>query len=148
MKKRNLLLFLLVAIVFISCDHKATSKIKNENLQKAKERDEKLATPPIAEFNALDYDFGTIKEGEKATGVFKVTNKGITDLFIFSAKGSCGCTVPEWPKEAIKPGETEEIKFTFDSSGRTGKQLKAITLKMNTESGVKNLRIKGFVTKK
>lgn len=148
MRKIGILTLLVVSVMFTSCKDKATSKIKKENLEKAKERDEKLSTPPIAEFDSLIYDFGTINEGEKAKGAFKVTNKGITDLVISNAKGACGCTVPDWPKEPIKPGETKEIKFTFDSTGRTGKQLKGITLSMNTKNTIRNLRVKGFVNKK
>lgn len=148
MKKRTILLLLSIVMMAVSCKDNAASKIKENNLQEAKKRDAILAKPPIAEFDTTEYDFGTITEGENTTGVFKITNKGLRDLVVISAKGSCGCTVPEWPKEGIKPGETADIKFTFNSSGRAGKQSKTITLKTNTKTGTERLRIKGFVKKK
>lgn len=148
MKKKTILVLLSIMMFAVSCKENAASKIKESNLQEAEKRDAVLATPPVAEFDVTEYDFGTITEGEKAIGVFKITNKGLRDLIVINAKGSCGCTVPEWPKKGIKPGETADIKFTFNSSGRTGKQSKTITLKTNTKTGTERLRIKGFVKKK
>ena len=66
------------------------------------------------------YDFGTITEGEKVTHVFNFTNTGDADLVIVSAKGSCGCTVPEWPKEPIAPGAEGKISVVFNSEGKKG----------------------------
>ena len=60
-------------------------------------------TQPIVEILKAEYDFGDIKQGEKATHNYKIKNIGNADLLISSAKGSCGCTVPEWPKDPIKP---------------------------------------------
>ncbi len=148
MKKLSLLLMAFLVVSFVSCKGNATSKIKKEKLEQAKLRDQKLAEPPVIEFDKVEYDFGTIVEGEKAKGVFKLTNKGKTNLIIFSARGSCGCTVPEWPREAIAPGATAEVKFTFDSKGRVGKQSKTIRLKTNTKKGNERLRIKGNVAVK
>ena len=81
-------------------------------------------------------------------GVFKIKNTGKTDLMILSAKATCGCTVPTWPKQAIKPGESGELNFTFNSKGRSGKQTKSITLQTNTEKVTEIIRIKGIVEKK
>ena len=68
-----------------------------------------------------------------------------TDLIISSAQGSCGCTVPEWPKEPIKPGEEGKIAVTFNSSGKQGKQNKTITLVANTIPNTKVIALKGDV---
>jgi len=102
----------------------------------------------IIEFDTKDYDFGTVNEGEVVEGIFKITNKGKTDLIITDASASCGCTVPEWPKDPIKPGDSGELKFSFDSKGRTGKQSKSITLQTNTAAVTEMLRIGGTVTPK
>lgn len=144
---KRLHILVVIILIITSCKDNAASKVNENNLQEAKKRDEILATPPIASFDTIEYDFGTITQGSKVTGVFKLTNKGIRDLVVLNAKGSCGCTVPEWPKEAIKPGETSEIKFTFNSSGRMGKQTKTITLKTNTKTGTELLKIKGVIVK-
>lgn len=137
------------SIVFTSCKDKAASKIDATNLETAQERDAKIELgAAIIEFDQREYDFGEVVEGDTVEGVFKVTNAGKSDLVITSAKATCGCTVPEWPKEAIKPGESADIKFTFNSRGRQGKQTKSITLKTNTEKITEILRIKGTVVKK
>ena len=102
-------------------------------------------TQPIVEILEAEYDFGDIKQGEKATHNYKIKNIGNADLLISSAKGSCGCTVPEWPKDPIKPGDQANIKVTFDSKGKTGKQSKRVTLMTNAIPNVKILTIKGNI---
>ena len=64
--------------------------------------------------------------------IFEFTNTSNNPLTISNAKGSCGCTVPEWPKEPIAPGEVGEIKVKYDSKGKKGKQSKTVTLTANT----------------
>ena len=76
---------------------------------------------------------------------FKFKNVGKSDLIISSAQGSCGCTVPEWPKEPIKPGEEGKIAVTFNSTGKQGKQNKTITLVANTIPNTKVIALKGDV---
>ena len=101
-----------------------------------------------AKFDELSYDWGTIAEGEKMTHVFKFKNTGTNDMIISDAHGSCGCTVPEWPKEPIKPGKSSQIKVIFDSKGKAGDQSKSVTLTANTEPSNMVLMIKGKVTAK
>ncbi len=148
MKKLSLLILSLVVVSFVSCKGDATAKIDKEKLEKAIKRDKSLSEPPVIEFDKTEFDFGTVTDGEKVKGTFKLTNKGTSRLIIFKATGSCGCTVPEWPKKPILPGETGEVKFTFNSKGRVGNQSKTITLKTNTKKGNERLRIKGMVAKK
>lgn len=147
MIKNSIAGILLLSLAFVSCKDNATSKIDSSNLETAKERDAKISLgSAIIEFDTKDYDFGTVKEGDVVDGTFKIANKGKIDLIITDAKASCGCTVPEWPKEAIKPGDSAEIKFSFNSKGRTGKQSKTITLQTNTANVTETLRIGGTVT--
>ncbi len=91
------------------------------------------------------HDFGTIHEGELVEYNFKFKNTGKRNLIINSAMGSCGCTVPEYPKKPIKPGEEEYIKVKFDSKGRTGHQDKTVTVNTNGNPGTVYLFIKGEV---
>ena len=107
--------------------------------------DSKEIIQPIIEILESEYDFGIIKQGEKATHDYKIKNIGNSDLLITSAKGSCGCTVPEWPKEPIRPGSVAKIKVTFDSKGKIGKQSKRVTLMTNAIPNVKILTIKGEI---
>lgn len=99
-------------------------------------------------FDEMSYDWGKIKEGEKMTHIFKFKNTGNNDLIISDARGSCGCTVPEWPKEPIKAGKSGEIKVVFDSDHKSGTQSKTVTITANTEPSNVVLMIKGNVEPK
>ena len=76
---------------------------------------------------------------------FKLKNIGAGPLLISSAKGSCGCTVPEWPKHPISVGEEEILRVTFNSAGRQGVQKKTVTLQSNTIPNTRVITIKGTV---
>ena len=99
-------------------------------------------------FDEMSYDWGKLKEGDKMTHIFKFKNVGNEDLIISDARGSCGCTVPEWPKEPIKAGKTGEIKVIFDSAHKNGPQSKTVTLTANTDPANVVLMIKGNVDAK
>ena len=86
---------------------------------------------PELSFDKLQHNFGKINQGESVSHQFVFTNTGQAELIINNAKGSCGCTVPKWPRKPIAPGESEEIKVTFNSAGKSGKQSKTITLVTN-----------------
>lgn len=87
---------------------------------------------PVISFKESEFDFGDIKEGEIAEHVFKFTNIGKAPLVIVQAVGSCGCTVPEWPKEPVAPGESGEILVQFNSKNKPGKQHKTVTVRSNS----------------
>jgi hypothetical protein len=97
------------------------------------------------EFEKKLHDFGTIKGGEKGTYVFKFKNTGDKPLIISNAQGSCGCTVPTYPKEPIAPGKTGEINVVFDSKGKPGPQTKKVTITANTLPEQTMLEIKANV---
>ncbi|MBE2246158.1 MAG: DUF1573 domain-containing protein [Candidatus Competibacteraceae bacterium] len=96
-------------------------------------------------FTETTYDFGEVIEGQIVEHVYRFKNTGENDLIIFDAKGSCGCTVPEYPKAPIKPGSEGEIKVKFDTNGKKERQEKTVTLTANTQPNVTTLTIKGFV---
>ncbi len=133
-----------------SCaDNSATTKINTSNLEKAKTRDAEIKKGVATlTLDKKEYDFGVVDEGYLVETVFKVTNSGNTDLVITNATGSCGCTVPTWPKAPIKPGETGDIMVKFNTNGRPNRQTKTVTLSTNTASGREILTIKGSVTPK
>ena len=103
---------------------------------------------PKVKLDKLVHDFGTINEGDKVETEFIVTNDGEADLVIDEAKGSCGCTVPQPPKDPIKPGDSAPIKVSFNSQGKPGAQEKTVTLTTNTENGHETFKIKANVTPK
>lgn len=81
-------------------------------------------------FEEKEFDFGTIQQGATVTHEFKFKNTGGSELKITDAKGSCGCTVPEYPKEPVKPGESGTIKVSFNSAGKSGETEKTVTLRI------------------
>lgn len=89
-------------------------------------------------------DYGTIENGSDGNRVFKFTNVGTEPLVITNAKGSCGCTTPEWPKEPIAPGASSTIKVHYDTK-RTGAFEKTVTLESNATEASKVIKIKGVV---
>lgn len=100
---------------------------------------------PQIEFTKLVHDYGTIENGADGTCEFKFKNTGKEDLKISNCRASCGCTIPSWPREAIKKGETGIIKVKYDTK-RTGGIHKTITITsnaINTPSTV--LTIKGKI---
>lgn len=94
------------------------------------------------------HDYGTIEFAANGTCVFTITNTGTEPLIISRAKGSCGCTVPEWPREAIAPGASAEMKVTYDTK-RPGAINKSVTITSNAgNTPTKVVRIKGTVQAK
>ena len=102
---------------------------------------------PKFDFEEITFDLGTIESGESVTHEFKFKNSGDKDLIISQAKGSCGCTQPEYPKDPIAPGDEGVIKVTFNSTGISGQITKNITLIANTTPNTKVLTITGEVIK-
>jgi hypothetical protein len=100
---------------------------------------------PKMVFEEEVYDFGTISQGEKAAFSYNFTNEGTSELIITSAKGSCGCTVPSWPKEPIAPGASATIDVVFDSNGKKGVQNKKVTIVANTMPATNVVALKGEV---
>jgi len=97
------------------------------------------------EFEKEVHDYGTIENGADGTCTFKFTNTGNAPLIISNAKGSCGCTVPSWPKEPIAPGASAEIKVKY-ATNRTGAINKSVTITSNAvNTPTKVIRIKGNV---
>lgn len=104
-----------------------------------------LSTLPIMTFDHDVHDFGKLINGEVVSFVFKFKNTGGSDLVISSASSSCGCTVPKFSRDPIKPGESGQITVTFDSDGRAGFQSKSVTIVSNTQPREKVIYIKAKV---
>ena len=103
------------------------------------------------EFEEEVFDFGEVMDGDKVKHEYKFKNTGTEPLIISNAKGSCGCTVPSWPREPIPAGEEGVIMVQFDSKnkGKVGgsPQSKRVTLTANTDPVNTYLTIKGTVKK-
>lgn len=97
-------------------------------------------------FKEEEFDFGTINQGESATHEFEFTNTGTEPIIITTAQGSCGCTVPIWPKEPIVKGQKSTIKVTFNSAGKMGMQDKMVTINSNAKQNPIVIHMKGTVS--
>jgi Protein of unknown function (DUF1573) len=145
---RNLINYIAVVSILlaVSCRNKEDFKTitldtkknvvayEHTNYQTPKVKsDKKPEEYPILEIENANFDFGDIKKDDKVEHVFKFTNKGkIGDLIIINVSPSCGCTVPEWTKTPVKPGESGEIKIIFNTAGKSGLQQKSIMVTANT----------------
>lgn len=147
MKRAVLSLSLLAMMAFMSCKENASSKVKTDNVAVAAERDESAKQVPVMEFEKAEHDFGTITQGTPQETIFTFTNTGNAPLVITNATSTCGCTVPNPPKEPIAPGEKGELVVKFNGSGQN-QVTKTITVVANTAKGSELLRIKAFVQPK
>jgi hypothetical protein len=96
------------------------------------------------------HDFGNLTDAKNGEYTFAFKNTGKTPLIITSASASCGCTVPEFPKEPIMPGKKGEIKVTYNTQGKSGPFDKTVYIQSNAPSNVAGdryeIHIKGSVT--
>ncbi len=110
-------------------------------------------TPPVTNakatsisFAKFEHNYGTVAQESTNKTSFVFTNTGKEPLIITNAAGSCGCTVPNYPKEPIMPGKTGKIDVEFKpSKGQTGNQEKTVTVTANTEPAQTILKIKADV---
>ena len=133
--KVGLFIFILGAGAYIGAQllgHKKSNIHLNSevgSIGKASQEREKTAMS----FAQSTHDFGVITEGEVKEYSFQFKNSGNAPLHIEHAKGSCGCTVPQWPKDPVAPGATGQIVVKFNSANKVGKNSKKVTIVANTE---------------
>lgn len=143
MKKIIILAGLCAFVSLTSCKENIASKINKSNLEVAKERDYKMNEGAAGlTFDRANHDFGVITQGDVVETTFAFKNTGKSELIITNATSTCGCTIPEWPKEPIPVGGVGEIKVKFNSAGKSNKVTKTITLTTNTPSGKESVVIK------
>lgn len=106
------------------------------------------AKPGKFKFEEETHDFGEITEGPLATCDFEFRNVGKGPIVIAEARGSCGCTVPQWPKEPIAPKHKGVIHVTYNTAGRVGPINKEVFITSNAENGPVILHLKGYVKPK
>ena len=148
MKRKSVGLFTLSLLMLtVACKKESVAdKITDADMKAIQTENAIAGKLAKVKFDKEVHDFGTIAEGAIVETEFMVTNIGDSDLIIHEAKGSCGCTVPQPPKEPIKPGDSAPIKVSFDSKGKPGEQEKSVTLKTNTGNGHEMFKIKANVT--
>jgi hypothetical protein len=149
MLRFSILIIGLSALLLTSCHLKQADKellpsdiVKNPNSANGSIDADQM---PVLQFESDFHDFGRVIQGEKVSFGFKFTNTGKSDLIISNVTSSCGCTVPDFPKTPIKPGESHKIDVKFDSEGRRGFQNKTVTISSNTQPSTQVVRIKAEV---
>jgi len=134
MRKLLLSLMLVTGFTLVSAQNVITADVpQTEESSKA-----------TIDFVSKVVDYGKIEHNADGARKFVFTNNGTEPLLIKNAKGSCGCTVPTWPREAIAPGATAEIGVKY-ATNRVGKFTKTITLTTNASKKPVILTVKGEV---
>lgn len=141
---RKLVLITAISVLVTSCanDNQEQGVSTNDITNSASANGEDKGSLPEIKFEEEEHDFGRITQGEKVSYAFKFKNIGKGNLIIASAAGSCGCTVPEFPKEPVLPGQEGKINVVFNSEGKSGIQEKTITVVTNCEPSTRIIRIK------
>ncbi len=146
---RKLVFSLFTVAILASCNNGKSAQSGNSDSVSVNQTSSvDSASAPKFKFEKEVYDFGKITEGEKVSFDYEFTNIGKTPLIIKEAVATCGCTIPEPPKEPIAPGAKSRIKVVFSSAGKEGLQDKVVTITANTIPAQTQVHLIGEVTKK
>lgn len=152
---------MLIFFSMLSCENNEKNEKKVEEIRLGRElTPSEIIRNPLGEqgldtsrvskitFSETVISFGRIKEGEIVEKSFEFSNSGKVPLHILDVYGTCGCTVPEWPRGMIEPGRGGSIKVKFNSEGKTNEQRKLITVVANTFPVETLLYLDGIVISK
>lgn len=132
--KKSFLIVLLVNFVFLASCSKSESEQKIDSSV--------IENMTVIKFEKKELDFHLVEEGEVVQGSFVFTNEGKYPLVIYDVNTSCGCTVADYPKGEIAPGEQGTISVKYDSEGSSGMRIsKEVTVNANTTPAKTKLRI-------
>ncbi|WP_316830078.1 DUF1573 domain-containing protein [Pedobacter aquatilis] len=146
---KRIFIIAIVAIAFSACRNANNSTAETSGAA-VENGASKIASPdaPVITFERDIYDFEKIKQGEKVQHEFKFKNTGKSPLIISNATATCGCTIPETPKEPILPGKEGTIKVVFNSEGKMGMQDKVVTITSNANPNISTVHLVGEVLEK
>jgi hypothetical protein len=137
------------ALAFVACYTATIAQMPTPKDQEIAKKVDKNA-PKFEFIGGETHDFGNLTDQKNAEYVFRFKNIGKTPLIITNASASCGCTVPEFPKEPILPGKQGQLKVTYHTAGKSGPFDKAVYIQSNAPSNIGGdryeLHIKGAVT--
>ncbi|MDN3669900.1 DUF1573 domain-containing protein [Echinicola jeungdonensis] len=150
MKKLVLLMFAAAMAFAVQAQEVETEKVESqkEEVKSAEAEKTEKKSGPVITFKEKSKDFGDITQGDKVQHTFKLTNTGNEVLKISNVAATCGCTVPSWPKEPIAPGESAEIKVTFNSAGKMGKQNSVVRIYSNATEPIEKVSLISNVKRK
>jgi hypothetical protein len=137
MKNFNMLLIVCLALMTVSLCAQTNPGVSQETVTEIK-------AGPIMTFESNIVEYGEIEQHSEPLRIAKFTNTGVEPLIIQSARGSCGCTVPTYPKQPIMPGESAEIEIRYDTK-RLGKINKTVTITTNEGGEPHVLKVQGTI---
>lgn len=137
----------LIILALFSCMGMVALNSCHQNSNKTTETVDS-ALMPIIVFKEISFDFGTINQGDTVTHDFVFSNEGKTPLTILEAVPSCGCTTPNFTKEAIATGKTGSIHVVFNSTNFSGKVLKTVQVISNATENPVMIHLEGNITPK
>lgn len=139
--KRHLIYIVAAMLMVAAC----TSAPQGSQTAEQQQSADSIVKKGSFKFDTTVFDFGNILEGEQVSTEFVYTNVGDADIIISKIETSCGCTVPEYGKDPVKPGDRGSIRVRFDSNGKSGTQYKTIRIFSNSEEDIFELVITGEV---
>lgn len=145
MRYFRIVLMVLLSGVLLSCQNDGNKQLSGDLVTNPKSAQSPSDKKPVLTFDKNEFDFGKILQGEVVSYTFHFKNTGNAPLLITSVEKSCGCTASDYPREPIQPGESGEIKITYDSKGHQGFQSKVLIVKSNTMPSQTAIRIKAEV---
>lgn len=153
MNKTGLFIMFFAVMGLVACNSDAPAPATETTTSPETETTPEASTENVVASTTLsvdrmDHDFGDIQEAAgNVETTFTVTNSGSNPLLISEAKGSCGCTVPDYPRDPIQPGESREIAVSFDPKGKQGPQNKTVTIMANTEPATTVISLRSNIIK-
>lgn len=96
---------------------------------------------PVMSLEQTKHDFGMMVQGEKLSYTFVFTNKGGSELIISDASVTCGCTIADFTKSPVKPGDQGKVEVIFNSAGKSGSVSKSVRLLTNCQPNYTELEI-------
>ena len=142
---RKIFLSIACLVVLAACNNQNTVESTADSKETSEIAAVDTANAPAFKFEKEVYDFGKVTDGDVVTYDFKFKNIGNSPLIISSATATCGCTVPEYPKEPVAPGADGVIRVVFNSAGKPGMQNKIVSITANTIPSLTELNILGMV---
>lgn len=139
MKIANILFALFIAVAFTVTIHAQQNSASPNGVQST--------SGPVMTFESMILDYGTIVQHSEPLRIAKFTNTGTAPLIVTSARGSCGCTVPDYPKQPIMPGESAQIEVRY-ATDRLGQINKTVTITTNEGGEAHVLKVVGEINPK
>jgi len=143
---KKIFLFVLAAVALSACQQSASTTEETTVTEQTTTTAVPSPDAAVISFEHGMYNFGKITQGDKVHYDFRFKNTGKSPLIITDATATCGCTIPEKPKEPVKPGESGVIKVVFNSTGKIGMQDKVVTITSNGNPSTTEVHMIGEVT--